>query len=72
MRGFMENGAAKNTTAAVEFYTRIIEVLEWGRERWKNASRDERGAIFEDTNLIGFRCMRIQAYMNVGSQDRNS
>ena len=55
----------QNPIAAVEFYDRAVELLEWGREAWKDVPKDLRGAIFEDTFLVGVKAMRLDAYADV-------
>jgi hypothetical protein len=65
MRGFMEGSARGNHVAQVEMYTRCIEILEWGRKTWCNIPREERGAIFEPTFIMGVRTMRLEALVQV-------
>jgi hypothetical protein len=65
MRGFIEGGLRGKHGLTVEFLSRAIEVLNWGRIAWKNVSRDDRGAIFEDTFVRGVRAMHMNAFMEV-------
>src|SRR5438876_9868626 len=65
MRGFLEGGMRKNYVAREEFFRRAIDVIEWGRSAWKNVSRTERGAIFDETFLRGLRAMHMNALMEV-------
>lgn len=67
LRGHIENGVAVNYQAAVEFFTRAIDVLEWGREAWRDVPPDQRGAIFGDTFVRGVKCLQLDSYINVCS-----
>lgn len=65
MRGFLEAGLRGAFGVKVEFLSRAIEVLEWGRTAWKNVPVDDRGVIFEDTFIHGLRAMHLEALMEV-------
>jgi hypothetical protein len=65
MHGFMEGNTHGNHTIEVEMLTRSIEILEWGQQEWSSVSKDDRGAIFEDTFIRGIRTMRLEALMHV-------
>lgn len=54
-----------NHDAALEFHTRAIEVLEWGRQVWRSVPKDDRGAIFEITFLRGVKSLRLDTMMRV-------
>ena len=51
--------------AALQFYNEAIELLEWGRQVWRDVPASDRGAVFEDTFLIGVKNIRLECYMNV-------
>ncbi|THH01523.1 hypothetical protein EW026_g1197 [Hermanssonia centrifuga] len=50
-------------TAAVEFYSRSLEVLKWGQRAWRNVPKEKRGVIFEDTFIRGVRVLHLNAYL---------
>ncbi|PSS37129.1 hypothetical protein PHLCEN_2v1002 [Hermanssonia centrifuga] len=52
-------------TAAVEFYSRSLEVLKWGQQAWRNVPKEKRGVIFEDTFIRGVRVLHLNAYLKV-------
>ncbi len=52
-------------TAAVEFYSRSLEVLKWGQRAWRNVPKEKRGVIFEDTFIRGVRVLHLNAYLKV-------
>jgi hypothetical protein len=49
----------------VEFLSRALEVLEWGRTAWKKVPVKDRGVIFEDTFIQGLRAMHLNALREV-------
>lgn len=49
----------------VQFLKRAVDLLEWGRNVWKNVHKDDRGAIFQDTFLRGVRSLHLKMFMNV-------
>lgn len=65
MTGFFNDGLLGNPTGAVQFYDEAIQALEWGRQAWRNVTKEKRGAIFEDTFLRGVRCLRFDCFMKV-------
>jgi hypothetical protein len=65
MRGFMEGSALGNYTTEVEMLTCSLEILEWGQRKWSSVSKDDKGAIFENTFIRGVRLMRLAALMRV-------
>lgn len=65
MRAFLQGGLKKDWDVALEFYTNAIEVIEWGQTVWKDASREERGTIFDRTFVRGVRRLRLEAFMQV-------
>ena len=72
MRAFITDGFGSNKATAIPFYDQAIEVLEWGRQVWRNVPRDDRGAIFEDTFLRGVKCLRLDCYMKVRPRSSHS
>ena len=68
MRAFIEDRARKNSEVALKFYGWVLDVLQWGRRVWKDIPKSDRGAVFEDTYLIGVRGLQIEALMDVCDQ----
>lgn len=64
MRGFYE-GALGDASAAVEYLQRALDVLEWGSNKWKDVSQDDRGVIFELSFIRGVRKMYMEALWEV-------
>ena len=50
---------------SLEYYGRVIDVLDWGRRVWHNVPKDDRGAIFQPTFLRGVKRMRLSALSEV-------
>jgi hypothetical protein len=65
VRGFLEAGLRRTPGVKVEFLSRALEVLEWGRTAWKKVPVGDRGVIFEDTFIHGLRAMHLNALMEV-------
>ncbi|KII91505.1 hypothetical protein PLICRDRAFT_51648 [Plicaturopsis crispa FD-325 SS-3] len=72
MRGFLEGGLKKEDQASVEYLTRALEVLNRGRQVWRNVTKEKRGVIFEDTFVRVVRSMRLHAYMEAYSTNGRS
>ncbi|KIJ67014.1 hypothetical protein HYDPIDRAFT_26424 [Hydnomerulius pinastri MD-312] len=54
---------------SVELYKRVLELLDWGRQVWKNVSKDNRGAIFESTFVRGVRVLYLDTLMEAYLKD---
>lgn len=65
MRGFMEDKLKNNIETALEFYTSALDVLQWGKELWKDVSFDDKGAVFRETFMRGIKCRRLEALIGV-------
>jgi hypothetical protein len=65
MRGFIEGGIREAPSFALEFLGNALEVLDWGRQAWKNVSNEVRGTIFKSTFIRGVRSLHIRALMEV-------
>lgn len=72
LRGFFENSLQINPVAALDYYERAIEIIEWGRQVCRNVSKDDRGVIFEATFLRGVKSLRLDAAMKVWRKCRIS
>jgi hypothetical protein len=49
----------------IQFLKRAVDLLEWGRNIWKNVSNEDRGTIFQDTFLRSVRGMHLKMFMDV-------
>ncbi|KAF7798630.1 hypothetical protein EIP86_009852 [Pleurotus ostreatoroseus] len=63
MRGFMETGLRGRADVGVEFIGKAIEIIEWGRQVWRNVRKEDRGVIFEETFLRGVQSLHLETYM---------
>ena len=64
-RAFLESGITQKFANAVDLYDKVLKVMRWGRDEWPTASKDDRGAVLEDTYVLGVRRLRLMAYMQV-------
>lgn len=60
IQAFIQNSFGRHT-AGVEFFSRAVDVLEWGRRVWKDVPKDDRGAIFEVTFVRGVKRLYLSA-----------
>lgn len=65
MRGFMETGLRGRADVGVEFIGKAIEIIEWGRQVWRNVRKEDRGVIFEETFLRGVQSLHLETFMKV-------
>ncbi|CAA7268089.1 unnamed protein product [Cyclocybe aegerita] len=61
MCGFMAITITKRATVAMEYYSRVIDILEWGRRTWANVPKIDRGVIFELSFIRGAKRLRLNA-----------
>jgi hypothetical protein len=66
MRGWLEGGLRGAKPVTVEWLSRALEVLDWGKIAWKNVSPTDRGVIFDSTFIRGVRSLHLNAFMEVG------
>lgn len=64
MCGMMYNSFGKHQTA-IEYYTRAVDVLDWGQLTWRNVPTIDRGVVFEKTFIRGAKRMQLSAMHNV-------
>ncbi|KAJ3899296.1 hypothetical protein F5879DRAFT_926356 [Lentinula edodes] len=65
MQGFYQGGLYQNHVAEVEFLGRTIEIIKWGRERFKDIRKEYRGVMFEETFLRGVQMLHLEALLKV-------
>ncbi|KAJ3815600.1 hypothetical protein F5876DRAFT_30294 [Lentinula aff. lateritia] len=65
MQGFYQGGLYQNHVAEVEFLGRTIEIIKWGRERFKDIRKEYRGIMFEETFLRGVQMLHLEALLKV-------
>jgi hypothetical protein len=66
MKASVDGGVRRQPQAAVQYYRRVLDLLEWGRTVWKDVPKSDRGVIFEDTFVTGVRGSYLRMFMNVG------
>ncbi|KAF9524086.1 hypothetical protein CPB83DRAFT_839228 [Crepidotus variabilis] len=60
MRGFISS-FLHESTPAVEFHSRAVDILDWGSRLWYNVLKEDRGVIFEKTFIRGAKRSLINA-----------
>lgn len=64
-RAYLESGITQKFGNAVDMYDKVLKIMRWGRNEWPTALKDDRGAVLEDTYVLGVRRLRLVAYMQV-------
>ncbi|GJE87837.1 TPR-like protein [Phanerochaete sordida] len=63
MDGFHHVRVREDPAVAIVFLDAVVEVLEWGRETWKDLPETVRGEVFEDAFLVGVKSLRLYAFL---------
>lgn len=64
MSGFMANATGRYL-AAFEFFSRAVDVLEWGCRIWNDVSVEHRGVVFELSFIRGVRRLQLSCMHEV-------
>jgi hypothetical protein len=57
--------STKQYVTAVELYHRAVEILQWGRQIWKNVPSNTRGPIFDPTYVRSIKRFYMNALVEV-------
>ncbi|KAG1834673.1 hypothetical protein DFJ58DRAFT_719336 [Suillus subalutaceus] len=63
-RSMLESHLRGGPDVGLQFLKRAVDLLEWGRNVWKNVANDDRGTIFQDTILRSVRSMHLRMFMD--------
>ncbi|KAJ7116811.1 hypothetical protein C8R43DRAFT_902312, partial [Mycena crocata] len=63
MQGFLGGSTGDQATAA-EYFRRALDVIEWGRETWKDVPRADRGDIFDILFMRSVNRLFVAAVMD--------
>ncbi|KAG2143156.1 hypothetical protein BD769DRAFT_1037172 [Suillus cothurnatus] len=69
MRSMLESHLRGGPEVGIQFLKRAVDLLEWGRNIWKNVSNEDRGTIFQDTFLRSVRGMHLKMFMDAYNTD---
>lgn len=61
----MSADVCRQFVTAIEMYRQAVEILQWGREKWKDVSSEERGSMFELTYIRGVKRMYMTTLVEV-------
>ena len=61
------NDGPENGSAAMEYFSQAIGVLQWGRNVWQKVPREQKGEIFDNTFLRGVKRLFLSAFVKVTS-----
>lgn len=65
MKAFIKQVVEGESVESTISLNHALEVLDWGRVRWPNASREDRGSALEPSWRRGVCCMRLVCYIQV-------
>ncbi|KAI0323069.1 hypothetical protein OF83DRAFT_1048116 [Amylostereum chailletii] len=68
LSGFITGGAQRDPVFALDYYSRAMQILVWGRTVWKDVHRDDRGSVFEPTFFRGVRRLFFQSFIEAYMQ----
>lgn len=57
------NDGPENGSAAMEYFSQAIGVLQWGRNVWQKVPREQKGEIFDSTFLRGVKRLFLSAFV---------
>jgi hypothetical protein len=66
MGGYI-NASGCKFAIGLEYSTRVIDVLDWGRRIWSSVPVDDRGVIFELSFIRGVKQQRLMFMQQVSS-----
>ena len=66
-RAYITHESGRDLDTAVQWYGNILDVLDWGAERWKDVPNADRGYIFQKTFVRAIKRIRMGAYLSVSS-----
>ncbi|KAA1471420.1 hypothetical protein DENSPDRAFT_776432 [Dentipellis sp. KUC8613] len=69
LAGFIAGGGHRNSQTAMDYYSRVLSVLEWGRHLWKDVPREQRGSIFDATFVRGVKRLFLQTFIEAYSEN---
>ncbi|KAK0461592.1 hypothetical protein IW261DRAFT_1629269 [Armillaria novae-zelandiae] len=70
LRGKIEGTFDGNVVSQSEYYVRCLEVVEWGRELWKDVPASMRGDVFDEFFIRGLRNLYLQSILQYHDLDR--
>ena len=65
MRAFIEERLKDNFETALDFFTSALDLLQWGREQWKDVSFEEKGEVFRPAFIRGVKSLHLEALLSV-------
>ncbi|KAK0224664.1 hypothetical protein EDD85DRAFT_959370 [Armillaria nabsnona] len=63
LRGQIEGALDGNVVSENEYYSRCLEVVEWGRELWKDVPASVRGEVFDESFIRGLRNLYLKSIL---------
>ncbi|KAJ3846886.1 hypothetical protein EV368DRAFT_52086, partial [Lentinula lateritia] len=63
IQGFVQGGPYRNLVGHLEYLSRAIDIIKWGREQFRDIQKDVRDAIFKATFLRGVQTLHLAAFL---------
>ncbi|KAG6374418.1 hypothetical protein JVT61DRAFT_4455 [Boletus reticuloceps] len=64
MRAILDSKLRQAPHVAVERMKEILQILQWGRQIWRDVPKDDRGAVFQDTFVRGIKAIYLETLMS--------
>ncbi|KAF8126941.1 hypothetical protein EV363DRAFT_1346694 [Boletus edulis] len=64
MRAILDSKLRQAPHVAVERLKEILQILQWGRQIWRDVPKDDRGAVFQDTFVRGIKAIYLETLMS--------
>ena len=65
MRAIFDSQLKQAPQIAVERLKETLELLHWGRQIWRDVSKDDKGVVFESTFVTGVKSIYLETLMAV-------
>ncbi|KAI1798214.1 hypothetical protein LXA43DRAFT_1107045 [Ganoderma leucocontextum] len=69
MRAFLEERLKGNVETALDFFTSALDLLQWGKELWKDVSFEDKGEVFQPAFIHGVKCLRLEALLTAYNKE---
>ncbi|OJT08469.1 hypothetical protein TRAPUB_652 [Trametes pubescens] len=71
LRAYFAHRSGESLSLALQHYNNVIDVLEWGAEKWKDVPSDDRGYIFQKTFVRAIKRLKMDAYLGAVRQSED-
>src|SRR5712664_460738 len=62
MQAYVSSNITQQYDTSVELYRQAVEILQWGRQEWKDVPSEDRGSMFELTYIRAIKRIPLLRY----------